>query len=138
MTKERFKSGKSPDSVSRLNRLKTAVQSAEISGSVIADWLAQYAAALRYWAAWFQLRYRQPLTLPMPTAAVLQFLVDHVEREDANDALVHELPPAIDAALVAAITETLNCPCIRTARCTDARASLTPLWARSRVCLDSV
>lgn len=64
--------------------------------------LRSYGAALRYWAAWFQLRYRQPLMLPLPTAAVLQFLVDHVEREDANGTLVHDLPPAIDAALVAA------------------------------------
>lgn len=29
-------------------------------------------------------------------------MVDHVEREDGNGAWVHELPPAIDAALVAA------------------------------------
>lgn len=64
--------------------------------------LRSYAAALRYWAAWFQLRYREALSLPVPTAAVLQFVVDHVEREDQNGALVHELPPAIDAALVAA------------------------------------
>jgi len=26
-----------------------------------------YAGALRYWAAWFRLRYRQPITLPVPT-----------------------------------------------------------------------
>ncbi|GFE83412.1 integrase [Steroidobacter agaridevorans] len=67
-----------------------------------ANTLRSYATALRYWAAWFQLRYRQTLTLPVPIAAVLQFVVDHVEREDANGAFVHELSPAIDAALVAA------------------------------------
>jgi integrase len=69
-----------------------------------------YAAALRYWAAWFRLRYRAPLALPVPAPAVLQFLVDHVERTGPTDGrpanmppagLVHDLPEAIDAALVA-------------------------------------
>ena len=38
-----------------------------------------YAAARRYWHAWYALRYRSPLTLPVPPAAVLQFIIDHVE-----------------------------------------------------------
>jgi integrase len=59
-----------------------------------------YAGALRYWAAWFRLRYRQALTLPLPVAAVLQFLVDHVERTADDGTLIHELPEAIDDALV--------------------------------------
>src|ERR1700736_243765 len=59
-----------------------------------------YAGALRYWAAWFRLRYRQSLTLPLPVPAVLQFLVDHVERTADDGTLVHELPEAIDDALV--------------------------------------
>jgi integrase len=59
-----------------------------------------YAGALRYWAAWFRLRYRQPITLPLPVPAVLQFLVDHVERTADDGTLVHELPEAIDDALV--------------------------------------
>jgi len=59
-----------------------------------------YAGALRYWAAWFRLRYRQPITLPLPVPAVLQFLVDHVERTAEDRALIHELPEAIDDALV--------------------------------------
>jgi hypothetical protein len=60
-----------------------------------------YAAALRYWAAWFRLRYRTALALPLPVPAVLQFLVDHIERTADSGALIHDLPPAIDAALVA-------------------------------------
>lgn len=73
-----------------------------------------YASALRYWAAWFQLRYRAAITLPVPVPVVLQFLVDHVRRTGGADAagaadaaraadggLVHDLPAAIDAALVA-------------------------------------
>jgi integrase len=59
-----------------------------------------YASALRYWAAWFRLRYRAALALPVPVPAVLQFLVDHVQRSSDAGALVHDLPPAIDHALV--------------------------------------
>lgn len=59
-----------------------------------------YATALRYWAAWFQLRYRTALALPVPVPAVLQFLVDHLQRSTPSGVLVHDLPAAIDAALV--------------------------------------
>ncbi|HEY9028286.1 MAG TPA: integrase, partial [Burkholderiaceae bacterium] len=62
--------------------------------------LRSYRSALRYWAAWFALRYRQPIALPVPEAAVLQFIVDHAERLDTDGRLVSELPPAIDQALV--------------------------------------
>jgi integrase len=61
--------------------------------------IRSYQTALRYWAAWFGLRYRQPIALPVPTAVVLQFIVDHAQRKTA-DGLVCELPPAIDRALV--------------------------------------
>ena len=54
-----------------------------------------YRSALRYWAAWFGVRYGQAITLPLPPNAVLQFIVDHAQRTTA-DGLVHELPPAID------------------------------------------
>src|SRR5690349_3890208 len=67
-----------------------------------ANTVRAYAAALRYWAGWFQLRYRQRLALPVPAPAVVQFIVDHVERHTDAGTLVHELPPAIDAALLAA------------------------------------
>lgn len=50
--------------------------------------------------AWFRLRYRQTLTLPIALPAVLQFLVDHVERTADDGTLVHELPAAINDALV--------------------------------------
>ena len=61
--------------------------------------LASYRSALRYWAAWFGLRYGQGITLPLPANAVLQFIVDHAQRT-TTDGLAHELPPAIDQALV--------------------------------------
>ena len=45
-----------------------------------ANTLASYQAAMRYWAAWFNVRYGQPITLPLPPSAVLQFIVDHAQR----------------------------------------------------------
>jgi integrase len=66
-----------------------------------ANTLASYRSALRYWAAWFNVRYGQPIALPVPSSAVLQFIVDHAQRTTA-DGLVHELPPAIDSVLVEA------------------------------------
>src|SRR5438270_9567463 len=61
--------------------------------------LVSYRSALRYWAAWFGLRYGTQITLPLPAAAVLQFIVDHAQRT-AEGRLRHELPAAIDRALV--------------------------------------
>jgi integrase len=61
--------------------------------------LVSYRSALRYWAAWFGLRYGGQIELPLPAACVLQFIVDHAERT-TEKGLVSELPPAIDEALV--------------------------------------
>ncbi len=74
-----------------------------------------YASALRYWAAWFRLRYRVALTLPVEVPAVLQFLVDHLLRTEADETLVCDLPPAIDAALVeGGFKGTLGAPALNT------------------------
>lgn len=59
-----------------------------------------YRTALRYWAAWYQLRYRRPITLPLPPTVVLQFVVDHAERVLVDGGLGTELPEAIDQLLV--------------------------------------
>ena len=59
-----------------------------------------YASALRYWAAWFHLRYGRAFALPVPAPAVLQFLVDHVLRTGSDGTLTSDLPPPIDRALV--------------------------------------
>lgn len=64
--------------------------------------LRSYQAALRYWAGWYQLRYGRALDLPVPTAAALQFIVDHAQRPGPGGALVIGLPPAVDTALVSA------------------------------------
>ncbi len=60
---------------------------------------ASYRSAFRYWAAWFELRYRASLQLPLPGAVVLQFIVDHARRTTERG-LRNELPAPIDAALV--------------------------------------
>lgn len=61
--------------------------------------LASYRSALRYWAAWFGLRYGITLTLPLPANCILQFIVDHAPRTSAKG-LVWELPQDIDRTLV--------------------------------------
>ena len=60
-----------------------------------------YRSALRYWAAWYGIRYGAQISLPLPAACVLQFIVDHAQRTTPKG-LVHELPAKIDAALVEA------------------------------------
>lgn len=60
-----------------------------------------YRTALRYWAGWYQGRYGHALRLPLPAAAVVQFIVDHRERDTA-EGVRWELPAALDQALVAA------------------------------------
>src|SRR5579863_10065766 len=61
-----------------------------------------YASALKYWAAWFELRYGGSLALPVAVPVVLQFVVDHLARTDPAGELVHDLPAQVDAALVRA------------------------------------
>ncbi len=60
-----------------------------------------YESALRYWAAWYLARYGQTIKLPVPTAVVVQFMLDHLARTHRGK-LVCELPPALDAVLVSA------------------------------------
>jgi integrase len=59
-----------------------------------------YTSALRYWAAWYRGRFGRALTLPVPDAAVVQFIVDHVARR-SKSGLTWELPSALDSQLVA-------------------------------------
>ncbi len=60
-----------------------------------------YAGALRYWAGWFEGRYGRPIALPVPPAAVVQFIVDHMRRS-GDAGLRWDLPADLDRALVAA------------------------------------
>lgn len=62
-----------------------------------------YATAARYWQAWFLLRYRVPLSLPVSPAAVLRFIIDHVAHwpDPARpDFEVYLLPNWIEQQLV--------------------------------------
>ncbi len=43
--------------------------------------LASYRAAMRYWGAWYGARFGVHLVLPVPVPAVVQFIVDHAQRE---------------------------------------------------------
>jgi integrase len=61
--------------------------------------LRSYRAALRYWAAWFQLRYGQTISLPVSVPVVIQFVVDHAQRKTPGG-LACELPQPIDQAMV--------------------------------------
>jgi integrase len=63
--------------------------------------VASYRAAIQYWAAWHAARLATAFTLPVPVRAVVQFIVDHVEHA-TPEGLAHDLPPEVDAALVAA------------------------------------
>lgn len=84
-----------------------AQQAADAVRELLAEAAAEnttrsYATALRYWAGWFAARYGRELTLPVPEAAVLQFVVDHVQRRCADGDLAWELPAHVDQALVTA------------------------------------
>jgi integrase len=72
-----------------------------LAEAAAANTTRSYAAALRYWVGWHQARFGVELTLPVTEAAVIQFLVDHIQRRN-KAGLVSELPPAADHALVAA------------------------------------
>lgn len=63
--------------------------------------MASYKSALRYWAAWYGIRYGSQIQIPVPSPCVLQFIVDHAERT-TDKGLVSELPALIDQTLVQA------------------------------------
>ena len=80
-----------------------SVRAAEefVADGTPANTARSYASALRYWAAWYALRYGQPLGGgPLPVTVATQFVLDHLQRQ-TKAGLTHELPPALDARLVA-------------------------------------
>ncbi|MEO8670878.1 MAG: integrase, partial [Tahibacter sp.] len=72
-----------------------------LAEAAAANTTRSYASALRYWAGWHRARFGIELTLPVSEAVVMQFVVDHVARR-GKTGLTWELPPAVDAVLVAA------------------------------------
>lgn len=59
-----------------------------------------FKCAMQYWYAWFKLRYGMTLSLPVPQAAIIQFIVDHLEHVHSDGSEQHDLPDAIDRELV--------------------------------------
>jgi hypothetical protein len=94
-------SGLPPLDPAHLGEMAQQAESALLRQGESENTLRSYRSALRYWAAWFALRYRQPIALPVPEAAVVQFIVDHAERVGEDGQLVNEMPAVIDEALVA-------------------------------------
>lgn len=94
--------------ISMHNQLTDPMRLDETSAQAAAELLSQgespntrrsYQSALRYWAAWFALRYQAEISVPVAPATVIQFIVDHVERQKDGQ-LISELPVEIDAQLV--------------------------------------
>ncbi|WP_237882419.1 site-specific integrase [Pseudomonas sp. PGPR40] len=74
-----------------------------IAAGTATNTVRSYRGALTYWSAWLQLRYGQALgEAPLPPAVAIQFVLDHLARPLSDGTWAHLLPPAIDAALVAA------------------------------------
>jgi len=80
-----------PDAQAAVRALMAAGESANTVRS--------YQSALRYWGAWYRLRYGGPVPMPTPEPVLLQFVVDHVPLP-GPDGLASQLPPALDQALV--------------------------------------
>lgn len=70
---------------------------------IAANTVRSYQSALRYWAAWLQLRYGMSLTASALSEKVaVQFILDHLARPVGDGSWQHLLPSALDQALVAA------------------------------------
>ncbi|WP_201192452.1 site-specific integrase [Pseudomonas fluorescens] len=80
-----------------------AAAEAFIAAGTAANTVRSYQSALTYWSAWLQLRYHRAFgDGPLPPEVAVQFIVDHLARPDTNGSWTYLLPPAVDAALVAA------------------------------------
>ena len=84
----------------RLGSMASAAEAALLRQGESENTLRSYRSALRYWAAWYLLRYGRPIVMPVAEATVLQYIVDHAQRHDADGRLVSELPIEIDRSLV--------------------------------------
>lgn len=74
-----------------------------LAAGTAANTVRSYRGALTYWSAWLQLRYGQALgDAPLPATVAIQFVLDHLARPLSDGTWAQLLPPAIDAALVAA------------------------------------
>lgn len=86
---------------SALDAATTRATEEFLAEGTAANTARSYASAMRYWAAWYALRYGgQVHDQPVPVTVVNQFVVDHLERR-AGGSLRHDLPVDVDAQLVA-------------------------------------
>ncbi len=85
----------------KLGAMAEAAEAALLRQGESENTIRSYKSALRYWAAWFALRYGAQIALPVPEAVVVQFVVDHAQRTGADGQPISELPEAVDQALVA-------------------------------------
>ncbi|TXI09617.1 MAG: site-specific integrase [Rhizobium sp.] len=86
-----------PPTADRVVLAAAARRAAEeiIAEGTAANTTRSYDSALRYWAAWSQLRLGRALALPVAVETVVQFVVDHFDRRGT-----WELPSEVDAQLV--------------------------------------
>lgn len=89
-------------------KLATESQIAASTAAAIKDLLSEgesantrrsYQSALRYVQAWYGFRYGQTIQWPLDVACMLQFIVDHAERQTSMGRQC-ELPESVDYALV--------------------------------------
>ncbi len=83
----------------RLNQAAADAVREVIAEGTAANTVRAYAAALRYWEAWHQLRYGIELSFPVSESCVVQFLVDHLQRTNSRGQLTSELPQEVDRQL---------------------------------------
>lgn len=92
-----------PLDLATLDEASQATAAAFVAAGTAANTVRSYRSALTYWAAWLQGRYSEPLgDTPLPSTVVVQFVLDHLARPTDDGGWDHTLPPALDAALVAA------------------------------------
>lgn len=83
----------------KLDVLAEAAINALMAEGESTNTLRSYRTVLRYWAAWYSLRYKVNISMPVPVQVVLQFIVDHATRvTDAG--LVCELPAECEKLLI--------------------------------------
>ncbi|MFC3653329.1 tyrosine-type recombinase/integrase [Dyella humi] len=86
-----------------LDAASQAAAAAFVAAGTPPNTVRSYRSALTYWNSWLQGRYGYALgEQPLPVAATVQFVLDHLARPADEGTWTHELPPTLDAALVAA------------------------------------
>lgn len=75
--------------------------------------VASYRSAMRYWSAWFALRYQTAMVLPLTVPTVQQFIADHTGNHAGQTGF--SLAPELDVALVqAGVKAKLGAPSLNT------------------------